>query len=63
VRHSGPGGTRAAAARRGAPAGVGMGVAGPVRTGAEGWQVRDLAPDPGAGATVLQFTSAGAVAG
>jgi methylmalonyl-CoA/ethylmalonyl-CoA epimerase len=37
--------------------------AGPVRTGAGGWQVRDLAPDPGVGATVLQFTSAGAVAG
>lgn len=37
--------------------------AGPVRTGAEGWQVRDLAPDPAVGAGVLQFTSAGVVAG
>lgn len=37
--------------------------AGPVRAGAEGWQVRDLAPDPGVGPGVLQFTSAAVVAG
>jgi methylmalonyl-CoA/ethylmalonyl-CoA epimerase len=37
--------------------------AGPARTGADGWQVRDLAADPGVGPTVLQFTSAAVVAG
>lgn len=34
------------------------GFAGPVRTGADGWQVRDLAPDRAALPVVLQFTAA-----
>ena len=37
--------------------------AGPERTGADGWRVRDLAPAPGVGHTVLQFTSTGPGAG
>jgi methylmalonyl-CoA/ethylmalonyl-CoA epimerase len=32
------------------------GYAGPSRTGADGWQVRDLAHGPGAGPVVIQYT-------